>query len=101
MAVAETSLEARKSVEPYIPSMKQRVFDFIFDRGARGATTDEIEVELKLSHQTASARITELSFEGYIRRQYVKATYEMVKRPTRSGRQAFVYEIVPGMYYGI
>lgn len=48
-----------------------------------GVTADELEVKLKLSHQTCSARVTELLKD--------KAIHWKGKRKTRSGRMARVY----------
>jgi DNA-binding transcriptional ArsR family regulator len=52
-----------------------------------GATCDELEVALDMRHQTASARITELRKDGLI-------VDTGLRRATRSGRSARVYEIV-------
>lgn len=51
---------------------------------ARGMTCDEIEVGLKLRHQTASARIRDLARFGMIEDSGER-------RPTRSGRDAIVW----------
>ena len=52
-----------------------------------GVTCDAIEEATRMSHQTCSARITELVIEGKIR-----DTGE--RRKTRSGRTARVYVVV-------
>lgn len=60
---------------------------FIYGRIAfmEGCTCDEIEQDLGLSHQTASARINELMGLSLI-------TDRGQRRPTRSGRKAIVWE---------
>jgi Fic family protein len=50
-----------------------------------GRTCDEVERLTGMSHQTASARITELVIEGKVRDTGIR-------RKTRSGRSARVYE---------
>ena len=49
-----------------------------------GATCDELEIRLGLSHQTASAAITEMAKSGMI-------VDSGERRHTRSGRKARVY----------
>ena len=84
-----TSKAAAASMVAIAPSIKRRIYDFILSRGARGATDDELEVALDLTHQTASSRRYALAQAGAVKR-----TDE--KRPTRSGRSAFVYVAEPG-----
>jgi len=79
-----TSTAAAKSIKPAIGKIKRQVLRFIRDQG--GATCDEVEQYLDLRHQTASARIRELSVAGLI-----VANGE--KRKTRSGRAALVWRI--------
>lgn len=99
MTLAATSLEAHETIKPFKTSIKQKVFDFIYDRGARGTTTDEVEYHLEILVQTATPRMNELEHEGYIRKQIDRTTGDYVRRPTRTGRSAFVYEPVPGAFY--
>lgn len=54
---------------------------------AVGATCDEVERALGLSHQTASARITELLARGVL-------FDSGMRRPTVTGRTARVYKAV-------
>lgn len=81
---AETSAEAY-SATPGTAREAQRakILWFIAAR-QNGATCDEAETVLGLSHQTCSARITDLLAEGKIR-------FAAEKRPTRTGRAARVY----------
>ncbi len=51
--------------------------------GKNGVTCDDVEHLLGMSHQTTSARFTELKAMGYI--------HGTITRPTRSGRNARVY----------
>jgi predicted ArsR family transcriptional regulator len=48
------------------------------------ATCDEVELALRMRHQTASARFTEMHKSGFVE-------YNGKTRPTRSGRSAHVY----------
>jgi len=67
-----------------LPLLRQTVFELIEQRGAHGATCDEIEAELDLSHQCASPRCTELHQKGLI-------VDSGRRRVTRNGRRACVY----------
>ena len=64
--------------------LRREVFDLIDQRGEHGATCDEIEVMLDLTHQCASPRCTELREKGLI-------VDSGRRRITRSGRRAAVY----------
>ena len=79
-----TSREAAQSVSEVTGKMRAAILQAIRE-APNGMTTDEIEIALGMSHQTASARVNEL-FHKY------KAIYPASRRPTRSGRQAVVYE---------
>lgn len=76
------STEAFRSLGNSASEIRSMVFKFIESMGSIGATCDEIEVRLELSHQTASARCSELKRLGQI--------VEKGRRPTRSGRSAAV-----------
>ena len=82
---SDTSKEAAESMSPHVGRIANLVLGYIVRQGIRGATCDEIEVELNLIHQTASARVNELAKRGMI----VDRGY---RRPTRSGRRATVWE---------
>lgn len=77
------SAEASASIEQDKARLRRMVVQFVRDRGERGATCDEIELGLGMSHQTTSARVTEAKAIGLLSR-----TEE--RRPTRSGRNAAV-----------
>lgn len=78
--VSPESREAEKTLDK--EALKARVLHFIKDRGKKGITCDELESRLKMRHQTASARVTELKKEGLV--------IAIGRRPTRSGRMAAV-----------
>ena len=79
----ETSGEAAESMEASVPRLEGMVLRYIKDQGSRGATCDEAEQGLNLSHQCCSARIN-----GLMKKGIIKAT---TKRKTRSGRNAYVW----------
>jgi hypothetical protein len=63
-----------------------KVHAFIESQGAHGATCDEVEVALSMTHQTASARVNGLKASGAI--VETKRT-----RLTRSKRKASVHTL--------
>lgn len=67
--------------------LRAQVLAFIAGRGEWGATSDEAEAALGMSHQTVSARFVELKANGSLR--------SAGRRPTRSGRSAGVWVAVP------
>jgi hypothetical protein len=70
---------------------RQRIWSCIDSRGATGATCDEVEISTGLSHQTASARFTELHYRDLSIRRTGGT------RPTRNDRKAWVYVVInPG-----
>jgi hypothetical protein len=87
-AGSETSKEAAASMVQAAPAIRQKVLNYVQQCGATGATCDEVEEALGLSHQTASARITEL------RHKFKKIMPAGFKRETRSGRMANCYVAV-------
>jgi DNA-binding transcriptional ArsR family regulator len=77
------STEANAYVEEHKPTMRRRIAAYVRRCGGYGATADEIEVALGMSHQTVSARLTEL--------KQINAVYPSgARRPTRSGTNAAV-----------
>ena len=78
---------AHASIVPSKAHMRQRVIECIERLGS--ATCDQVEVSTGLSHQTASARVSELRRDGII-----APTGE--RRPTRSGRSASVFVVLRG-----
>jgi hypothetical protein len=90
---------ADKLIPEEAKKLRVRILDYIRSCGLAGATCEEAEINLGLSHQTVSARISELSKHsvhgGRIERQSTKDTRTGVtlwaKRKTRSGRSAYVW----------
>jgi hypothetical protein len=74
------SLEASASVQSFKAEQRMRVFSAI--RNCGGATCDELERHLGLSHQACSARCSELLSDGSV--------YRNGTRRTRSGRSAAI-----------
>ena len=85
---SETSKAAADSMITAATGIKHRIYNHLLALGEHGATDDEVEVALDLTHQTASSRRRNLELVGAVR----KTTD---KRRTRSGREAFVYVAVP------
>lgn len=81
---AQTSRDAAVSMKEAAQSYEAKVLDFIRRQGTWGATADEVQGALRLSHQNGSARVSTLAKKGLIVRTGRK-------RVTRSGRKAFVY----------
>ena len=77
-----TSKEAAKSMISSADAIRNRVLEAVVS--SRGATCDELECVLSLSHQTCSARIRELALMGKIKDSGLK-------RKTRSDRSAIVW----------
>ena len=83
----DTSLAALESVQPAVPTIQQRILNYIVERGVNGATADEIEAALNIPGSTIRPRIRELEWDDLI--QWTPAT-----RLTRRGRKANVYQRV-------
>lgn len=84
VAHSDTSRAAAASMKPHLGRVARRVYDEIARRGADGATDDEIEEALDLTHQTASARRRELV-------QLDSVVDSGRRRATRRGRSAVVW----------
>jgi hypothetical protein len=81
----DTSAAAKASLpEDKLSKLRRQVYRYAQVRGYRGTTCWEVEQGLKLSHQTASARCTELHQSGLI-------VDSGQRRPTGSGRKAIVW----------
>ena len=91
---AETSVEAFKSTPTSTrKAQAARILRFIAERQQNGATCEEVEIALQLSHQTASARISELSAEHHIH-------HGTDRRKTSHGKSARVYRAGAGALKG-
>jgi len=84
MSTQANSQQAKQSLAPVLPSMRERVYAYIDSCGMSGATDDEIEVALGMKHQTASARRKDLWDASRI-------SWDGRKRKTRSGCLANVW----------
>lgn len=71
-------------IESQLSDLQLKVYDLIRLAGWEGKTTDEVEAELSLTHQSCSARVNELQGMKLIERRGAR-------RKTRAGRQAFIY----------
>lgn len=71
-------------IESQLSDLQLKVYDLIRLAGWDGKITDEIEAELKLTHQSCSARVHELEKLKLIERRGAR-------RKTRAGRGAFIY----------
>lgn len=83
---SDTSESAAESMAEHAPTLRLLVFKCIADQ-VHGATCDEVEVALRLRHQTVSARIRELARD-------LKIMDTGYRRQTRSGRHAVVWKAV-------
>jgi len=84
---SETSALAALRMRGPAASLRERIYDYIVDRGRYGATRDEIEADLKLRGNTVRPRCRELEEVGRV----LKTPN---RRKTRSGRDAVVYVAV-------
>lgn len=73
------------------PNDRDRVFDFIRKQCLVGATCDEVERGLELSHGTASARINELRGRRKVGVYPVRIVDSKMRRMTRKGRKGTVW----------
>jgi hypothetical protein len=80
--LSDTSRAAAESIKPDAAVIRRRVLQAIY-AAPNGATCDEVEQWLDLTHQTASARCAELKAQG-------KVKDSGARRRTRSGRLAAV-----------
>jgi hypothetical protein len=80
----DTSIAAANAIAEDAGTIRAKVLICIQRAGARGRTDDEIEVALRMRHQTVSARRRELFLMGSIHETELR-------RATRSGRNAIVW----------
>lgn len=83
-AGSDTSLEAAESMEEHARTLVERVYAVIA-QSPDGATCDEVEKRLGLSHQTVSPRVWDLHHN------LGRIVDSGARRTTRSGRKAVVY----------
>lgn len=82
-----TSKAAAEAIEPAVGTLQARVLAYIRQCGLCGATDDELQRFLEMDPSTERPRRIELQRKGLIRDSGKT-------RPTRSGRQAIVWEVV-------
>ena len=82
----ETSIQAHKSQKDKAPGDCAKILKYLGDR-ATGRTCDHVERVLRMSHQTASARIRDLSKAG-------KIVDSGRREKTRTGRSAICWKVV-------
>ena len=75
------------SIEAQLSDLQLKVYDKIRLAGWTGKTTDEIEVELEITHQSCSARMNEL--KNWKPAPLIER--RGITRRTRAGRPADVY----------
>lgn len=80
----ETSQQALRSQESKAPADRLKILGCIATSPFQGFTCDEVESVLKMSHQTASARIRDLATQGLV-------VDSRKRRNTRTGRPAIVW----------
>jgi hypothetical protein len=91
---APTSIEAAEAALPASVTRQTRVLAVIVDRGAVGATDDEIEALTGWSHQTVSARRRDLAIGGLVEEAYRGGG--PLRRLTRQDRAAQVWVATDG-----
>ena len=80
---SDTSKRAAESVKASAKTLRRKIHQLLKRKGDRGATCWEIEQEMGMMHQSASARLRELVIEG-------NAIDSGYRRKTGSGRNAVV-----------
>jgi hypothetical protein len=85
----QTQKAAANSVAKIAGSLRIKVLNYIRTK-PNGATCDEVEQDLSMLHQTASARCRELVQMGFLEKRTDPSTGKENQRPTRSGRAASV-----------
>jgi len=88
----QSSREAATSMQESAETLRTRIRNHIA-ASPEGKTCDEVEVELSLRHQTASARCSELKRFGQVSFK-LDEDGKKLRRPTRSGRKADVLFVV-------
>jgi predicted transcriptional regulator len=71
-------------IESKLSDLQLQVYNVIRTAGWEGATTDEIEVIVKRTHQSVSARVNELTEMKLIEAR-------AARRKTRAGKPAAIY----------
>lgn len=82
--VVNTRATAAAAIAPMKPNMLRQVFDFVVNRGERGATDEEIAYALGMRESTARARRVELRDNGQVRDS-------LRRRRSCAGRQCVIW----------
>ena len=85
-----TSVAAGRAIAPAAATLRARVFQYLMQREAKGATLDEMEEALQMPGNTLRPRRKELETMGIV-------IDSGAKRPTRTGKQAIVWVVDPGV----
>ena len=80
---SDTSRDAAISMQEASHVIRAKIYEYLKEKG--GATCDDIEIALHLTHQTASARLSELSLKFRLIHD------SGARKPTRSGRSAKIW----------
>ena len=90
---SDTSQQAARCIRSEAPQLRQRVLAFIIERGAVGATDEEVQAALRLRTQSETPRRNELC-----RMRLVRDSGR--RRRTSSGRMATVWVSVTAASIG-
>ncbi len=85
-AAASRAAYAAKKSTAWID--RQRILEYVRTQGINGATCDQTEVALGMSHQTCSARFSEM---GSMKNPAQSLFPSGELRPTRTGHRAVVF----------
>ena len=96
MTIAETSIEAAASMQPIIPTLRERVYNYIKLQGLRGSTIDQCAIALSIRTASVCGRFNELKGgvygDGETAMDYPVRIYHVGEvRKTASGRNALVW----------
>jgi hypothetical protein len=85
---SETSRKAAVSALDFADTQRAKVYRFIREQGARGATDEEMQIALEMNPSTQRPRRVELVDDLLVVHDGGK------RRKTMSGREAVVWEVV-------
>ncbi len=85
----DTSLAAYRAKKSTAWVDRQRIEEYARSQGINGTTCDQAEIALNMSHQTCSARFTDMSDKKKGENRTLFPSGEI--RPTRSGHGAIVF----------
>lgn len=91
----KNSEDANQFVSPGKVAMQEQIYRYITGRGKMGATCQEVERDLKMKHQTASARCSEMQKPNAKYRLYKNG----IKRALPGSQKASAYVSSPGQLF--